>query len=69
MFLPKLPTALGAALILTVAGTVTLRAQTPPVTDNTSASTPAIAASTAEPKKVEAADKSLLPVETSGADE
>ncbi|MCM3871858.1 MAG: hypothetical protein ND895_14340 [Pyrinomonadaceae bacterium] len=68
MSLPKLQTALSIALILTAGGTISLRAQTSAATDNSSISTPAIAVSTTQPKKDEAANKSIVPAESSDAD-
>jgi hypothetical protein len=63
MYSPKLHTALAVALILSAAGTVSLRAQTPAVAGNSST-----AVSTSKPNVVEAGDKFLLPTET-GTDE
>lgn len=69
MSLLKLQAALGGVLIVTAAGTLSLRAQTPAVPDNPSTVTAAIAVSTTEPKKVEAGNKSQVPAESAGSDE
>ncbi|MCM3901573.1 MAG: hypothetical protein ND866_07685 [Pyrinomonadaceae bacterium] len=69
MSLLKLPTALSGVLIVTAAGTLSLRAQTLAVPDDPSTVTAAIAVSTTEPKKVEAGNKSQVPAESAGSDE
>ena len=69
MSLLKLQNAASLVLILAAAGTTSLKAQTPTVTDKLPASTAAIAVSKTEPKKVEAGDKSQLLSEGSGSDE
>jgi len=66
MSLPKLQTALSVAIILTTAGTVSLRAQTSAVTNSSLTSTAAITTSTTEPKKAEAGNTSPVPAENSG---
>ena len=71
MSLRKSQTALSVALILTAAGTVSLRAQTPTATatDNSLTTTAALAVSTTEPKKVEAGSKSQLPADSAGSND
>jgi hypothetical protein len=69
MSLPKLHTALSAVLILTAAGTVSLRAQTPADTDHSSTSNAAVAVSTNEPKKAEAVNKASVPEKTTGPED
>lgn len=65
----KLQTALGGVLIVTAAGTLNLRAQTPALPDNSSTITTAMAVSTTEPKKVETGNKSQVPAESAGSGE
>ena len=69
MSLLKLQSAVSIVLVLAAAGTGSLRAQTPAVTNNSSTSTAAIAVSTTEPKKAEAGNKTHLPAESADTDE
>ena len=69
MSLLKLRNAVSLVSILAAAGTVSLKAQTPTVTDTLPASTAAIAASTTEPKKVEAGNKFQLSTVRAGSGE
>ena len=64
----KLQAMLSAVLILSAAGTISLRAQTSTGSDSATTSTAAIAVSTTESKGVEAGNKSNVPAESSGPD-
>lgn len=69
MSLLKLRYVVSVVLILSAAGTASLKAQTLAVTDKLPTNNAAIAVSTTEPQKVEAGNKSQLLSESAGSDE
>src|SRR6266540_905465 len=64
----KLRTAIGVVFILTIAGAISVAAQTPTVADTSSTSAATNAATTSEPKKAEGTKPSTASTETAVPD-